>query len=119
MKIRFIIGTLCGILIMLTASCASLKSNMHKYVMRGQVLEVTDGVVYLCIGSNDGAAIGQEYSVHKIIKTKNLNAKGEQFIYKKEDTGTIKITEIVDEHFAKAKIMAGEVKINYVVELKQ
>ena len=120
MKIRFIIGALCGILIVITASCAALNSAGHKYVMRGQVLGVTDDIVYLCIGSKDGAVIGQEYSVYTFIQTKSLNKKGnERLEYTKKDTGTVKLTEIVDEHYAKAKITAGEAKVNYVVELRQ
>ena len=30
----------------------------------------------------------------------------------------MRITDIVDQHYAKAKVLAGEVKVNDVVELK-
>ncbi|MBI5593589.1 MAG: hypothetical protein HY881_24315 [Deltaproteobacteria bacterium] len=82
--------------------------------MRGQILESTGEGVYLCIGSADGAEVGQEYKVYKFVKIQGFNARPR---YKREETGTVKITEIVDEHYAKAKILTGEAKENDIVEL--
>jgi len=118
MKTRFTISILCGILIFITAGCATLDSAKHKHIMRGQILDVVDGGgVYLCIGSRDGVAVGQEFSVHKFVRIKS-QTRSEQYSYQQENTGTVKITEVVDEHYAKAKIIAGEAKVNYIVELK-
>ena len=83
--------------------------------MRGQILEATDEGVYLCIGSADGAKVGQEFKVYKFVKMSELRPK--QANFKREETGTIKITEIVDEHYAKARRLTGEAKENYIVEL--
>jgi hypothetical protein len=38
--------------------------------------------------------------------------------YVREKTGKVKIFEIVDEHMANAKIVSGEAKENYIVELE-
>ncbi|MBI4842863.1 MAG: hypothetical protein HY809_00860 [Nitrospirae bacterium] len=83
--------------------------------MRGQILEASDEGVYLCIGSADGAEAGQKYKVYKFVKLPEMGPK--QPNYKKEETGTVIITEIVDEHYAKARITKGEAKENYIVEL--
>ena len=115
MKSNFIIMSLSIIALSLITSCASLETARHNYIMRGQILESTSGGVYLCIGSADGAEVGQEYKVYKFVRMQDL--KPMQPNYKREETGTVKITEIVDEHYAKAKILTGEAKENYIVEL--
>ena len=82
--------------------------------MRGKILESTDEGLYLCIGSADGAKEGQEYKVYKFVRKSGTKSQPN---YRREETGTIKITNIVDEHYAKAKILTGEAKENYIVEL--
>ena len=37
--------------------------------MRGTVLEATDGTIYLCVGTSDGAKAGQELTVVRFVKT--------------------------------------------------
>jgi hypothetical protein len=101
-----------------TAGHASLESAGHKYIMRGQILEVTGDMVYLCIGSSEGAQVGQEYAVVKFIKVPNPNSKSPWPYFNREEAGVVKITEIVDEHMARAKIVSGVAKENYMVELK-
>ncbi|SPJ15894.1 conserved hypothetical protein [Syntrophobacter sp. SbD2] len=96
-----------------------LESAGHKYIMRGQILDVTGDTVYLCIGSSEGAKVGQEFAVVKFVKVPNPNpAKSPAPHFKREETGVVKITEIVDEHMALAKIVSGAAKVNYMVELK-
>ena len=57
-NIRSIIRVSIAILLLLITSCATIEKAGHKYIMRGQVLEVSDNIAYLCIGSKDGAQIG-------------------------------------------------------------
>lgn len=80
--------------------------------MKGSIIEAYDSEVYLCIGSKDGASVGQELDVYKIIKTKS---KGTPF--KRVLTGKVKITQIVDEHFAKATVISGKAEKDDIVEL--
>jgi hypothetical protein len=120
MNIRSIIRVSIAILLLLITSCATIEKAGHKYIMRGQVLEVSDNIAYLCIGSKDGAQVGQEYTVYRFVKVPNPYSRpGAQYSFKREETGRIKITEIVDEHMATAKVVRGEVKENDVVELNQ
>jgi len=97
--------------------CAKMEAANHQYAMRGQILDVNQNTAYLCIGSRDGARAGQEFSVYKFERIFS-NPKMQVPSFKREETGTVKITEIVDEHYAKASILNGDVKVNYVVELK-
>lgn len=116
MKKNFSIMFLSIIALFIMTSCAAVDTARHKYVMRGQVLESSGDSVYLCIGSADGAAVGQEYKVYKFVRMP-YSPKSLQPNYKKEETGMIRISEIVDEHYAKGKTLTGEAKENYIVEL--
>lgn len=118
MKKRAIIGLLFVTLLISTAGCAKNSPAYHKYIMRGQVLEVNDNTAYLCIGSSDGASVGQELAVFKYGRMPTP-AKSSEPRYKREEIGKVKIVEIVDEHYAKANVLTGEIKANYVVELKK
>ena len=95
------------------AGCASMQAARHNYIMRGSILEVTDDTAYLCIGSADGAQVGQEFTVYKFHRVSSQRTGG----YERINTGRVRITEIVDEHMANAKIISGEAKVNYIVEL--
>jgi hypothetical protein len=79
--------------------------------MKGSIIETSDSDVYLCIGSKDGASVGQELDIYKIIKTKSVTP------FKRVHTGKVKITEIVDEHFARATVISGKAEKNDIVEL--
>ncbi len=119
MNRKIVIGyiVLSFMLIVTFTGCASLQTIEHKYIMRGQILEVDGDMAYLCIGSADGAKAGQELTVYKFVRTGSLGPKSSAR-YKKVETGKVRITEIIDEHMANAKIISGEAKENYMVELQ-
>ena len=96
-------------LIFLTSSCATV---YHGFFMKGSIVETLDSEVYLCIGSKDGASVGQELNVYKIIRVTAARPT-----FRRDLTGKVKITEIIDEHFAKARVISGEAKKEDVVEL--
>ena len=111
-KIRFksaVSLILATLVILLTVSCATL---YHGFVMKGSIIETSDSDVYLCIGSRDGAAVGQELDVYKILQT-----KPQPNFFRREYTGKVRITEIVDEHFARATVISGKAEKNDIVEL--
>jgi ribosomal protein L24 len=118
MKSNFIITSLGIAALFILTSCASLEKANHSYIMRGQILESKGDGVYLCTGSADGATIGQVLNVYRYTKVANPQniAKSK---FRREETGKVKITEIVDEHYAKAKILTGEAKENSIVELHE
>ncbi len=102
--------SLMGIFIVfLMFSCATV---YHGFIMKGSIIESSDSDVYLCIGSKDGAVVGEELDVYKVIRV--TRARG---TFKREHTGKVKITEIIDEHFAKATVTAGKAEKNDIVEL--
>lgn len=114
MKIALFVVAI-GLLLPL-AGCAGLEGAGHKYLMRGQILEVNGDAAYLCVGAKDGARVGQELSVYKFTKQPS-HPKPQGLKFKKEKTGIVQITGIQDEHMATAKIISGRVKQHYIVEL--
>jgi len=115
MKKRNIVSLLLVILFTTSVGCATLESAGHKYIMRGSVLEVSDGTAYLCIGTDQGAKVGQEFTVKRYVRT-GPPSKGQQPSYKVETVGRVKITE-TESHMAHARILHGDVKGSDVVEL--
>jgi len=99
------------------AGCASAGKVYHKYIMRGQVLNVAGNQVYLCIGSKDGAEVGQEYVVYYNVQSAADINTGLSF--SKVKTGIVKISEIVNEHYAKGILVSGKADKHSIVELER
>jgi hypothetical protein len=117
MKKTSIASVLLAMLFILVAGCATLDSAGHKYVMKGQVLDVSDSVAYLCIGSADGAKVGEEFLVYRYEKLPFAGPKQTTPSFKRETVGSVKITQIVDVHYATASILNGDIKVHDVAEL--
>ena len=91
-------------------SCATV---YHGFLMKGSIIEASDSDVYLCIGAKDGASVGQELDVYKVIAVTRARPT-----FRREHTGKVKITEIIDEHFAKATVISGKAEKNDIVETR-
>ena len=117
MRKRTIVNLFLAILFIAAAGCATMETVGHKYMMKGQILEVSDGEAYLCIGSAEGAKAGQEFLVYRHLKLPSTGSKQASPSYKREQVGSVKITQVVDEHYARANIISGNIKVNDVAEL--
>lgn len=115
MKTRMVLNVLLVILFATSMGCATLESTRHGYVMRGAILDVSEGMASLCIGTEQGAKIGQEFTVYRYIRTVT-SPKSHQTSYRVETVGRVQITN-TESHMANAKILTGDVKENDVVEL--
>ena len=52
---------LATFVIFLMSSCATMGQKVyHGFLMKGSIIEASNSDVYLCIGSKDGASVGQE-----------------------------------------------------------
>ena len=95
------------------SGCASIR---HDYLMKGQVLDVKDdSIAVVCVGLNDGATVGQMLSVYRFKPTYSTVEGTDQF--ERVDVGKVKIRKIVNEHYANAEILVGEVHKNDIVQL--
>ena len=101
--------------VLAAGGCASLRRAYHNYVMRGSIVEKSADEVVICIGAKEGAAVGQELEVVEFRQEPNKMSKGMHF--EKYSVGKIRITEVFDEHFARARIVEGKAEKSDVVEL--
>jgi hypothetical protein len=109
---------LFSLVIITVAGCATTETVRHKYIMRGQVLEVTGDEAYICIGNAEGGKAGQEYTVYRFVKSKAFSWK-QASAFKRELVGEVKITDVVHEHYAKIRELKGDVRVNDMVQLKE
>lgn len=107
---------LTSVLLALPA-CSSMQSARHEYLMRGQVVDIAGNEAVVCVGSQEGAKAGQELTVYKLVET-NFGGSGKPPAHwEKVKVGTVRIEQVIDEHFAKAKVVSGSVAVNHMVEL--
>ena len=93
-------------------------SFYHRYIMKGSLMEVEKDGVYLCVGSSEGAIVGQQLDVFRYSRIHSANPKsGPRF--KRMRVGKIEILELVDEHFARAKALEGKLKEGDMAELEE
>ena len=89
-----------------------LETMRHKVFMRGQILDVEGGTAYLCLGTEQGAKVGDVLTVRRYVSIGG--ARGGH--YRVDNIGTVQITEVFS-HMANAKILKGDVKVHDVVDL--
>ena len=106
------IGVAMACALALSSGCQSAHSAHHGYLMRGSIVDKSAEGVVLCIGSKDGATVGQQLSV---IKVTQGTPKG---VFLKQKVGSVTITAIIDEHFAKATVKTGQAELGQIVELE-
>ena len=88
----------------------------HSFITRGSVVDVTGGKPTICVGKADGAKVGQTLDVIRM--TTLLGARGGSG-FRRENTGQIRISAIVDDHFATATVIKGDVAKHDIVELRK
>ena len=98
------------------SAVAAEDSFNHKYIMRGQVLELEGNTLVVCVGKQDGAEVGQVLGVVRHVRVPG-NSKKAGPRYRREDVGSVRISSLFDEHYANAKIVKGSPKVNDTVEL--
>ena len=110
---KLIVITVFGLII---SGCAN-SDFAHKNFMKGQIISVDDNNIYVCVGVEDGAKVGQIFEAYRYILNDD-NDEGAEFFHKQE-TGHIRIEELVDGHFAKVSVLEGEVQKNDIVLLNK
>ena len=90
----------------------------HEYLMRGHVLEADAGVLVVCVGTSDGAQVGQELDViHHERVTGSPKKPGPR--KRRETVGRVRNTSLFDEHYATAEIVEGNASPHDTVELSR
>jgi len=116
MKINIAKITLVVALVGLLGAC-SMSRVYHGSLMNGQVVQVEENQVVVCVGTDDGAKPGMEFEVFKVLFEGTIMEGTDN--YRLEKVGEIEVVSIVDGHFARALITDGSVDKFNVVELKK
>lgn len=107
------------LLIALSSSTqASEGSFRHDVLMRGQILENEAGTLVVCVGTKDGAEVGQVLNVIRHIRGAHQH-KSSTPRFRREAVGSVRITKVFDEHYAIAEVVEGEAQVNDTVELSR
>jgi hypothetical protein len=108
-----------SVIILLTfvmAGC-SVNDAYHQFFMRGQVVQVDNDKVVVCLGTQGEFGPGDEYDVFQIVQEGSM-ADGTD-TYHLEMVGAIVLVEIVDEHFARGRITNGTAEVSNEVEARR
>lgn len=108
--------TLILAMVGLLGAC-STSSIYHESLMRGQVVQVEEDQVVVCIGNEKGAKPGMSFDVFEVVYEGTIMEGTDS--YRLEKVGGIEVQSIVDNHFARARITSGKVERNNVIELKE
>lgn len=100
----------------LLTACAG-SQFYHENIMRGQVVGIDNDEVVVCIGSEDGAEMGQELQVYRYVWEGAVEEGDDD--YRVDYVGTLQIKSVVNDHFARAISTKGNVKKHDIVELKK
>ena len=110
--LRFIvIASVAGFI----AACSGTQFY-HEHMMSGQVVSVEGKSVVVCIGSVDGAQPGMVLEVFEVEYTGSITEGNDN--YSQKTVGEIRVDSIIDEHFARASIVKGNIEPNNVAELR-
>lgn len=101
-----------------TASPVLAQGLAHTWIMRGQVVAVERTGLIVCIGKNDGAEPGQVLDVYRVT-THPRGPRSRLPSYKRVKVGSVTISEVIDDHFARAQIADGKLAKNDIVELRK
>jgi hypothetical protein len=109
-------------------SCATTSCQRYAkgggIAIKGSVIQVADKDVYLCVGTLDGAWVGQELEVWRTIYGKGTPTTDVQGFtttsgeISEAMVGKIKITKVLDDHYSMAEVISGEAKLHDIVESK-
>lgn len=89
----------------------------HSFFMRGTIVAMSGRIPTICVGKADGAAVGQTLTVVRVRAA--AGGKPGSPTFRRTDVGTIRITSLVDDHFARASVISGSPAKNDLVELRR
>ena len=107
---------LVAVLTVIVSACSNTQFA-HEYLMKGQVVSTKNDDVIVCIGTADGATVGQELAAYRFT-VKQGAEEGSEY-YNKVRIGHVKIKAIINKHFARVAVLDGEIQDNDMVELNR
>lgn len=104
---------------MLAAVPAAATGIGHSFFMRGSIVaEQAEGKV-VCIGSEDGATVGQVLDAYRVVQLPGPSGKGAGPTFRRERTGHVRVDHVYDAHFAHVTVVDGTPAVHDIVELRR
>lgn len=110
---------LAAVVIGFVAGCSNIQGVRHNYIMRGQVVEIAGNDAVICVGSADGAKVNQELIAYGLSKREVDVLDEDPVLWERIPVGAVRIERVIDEHFAKARVVSGTVSVHDVIELSR
>ncbi len=112
---RIIAALLFGLLAL--AAQVGAESIKHEFFMQGQILSKDAKSIVVCIGSRDGAVVGDELSVihHSAVAGPAKSAPK----FKREVIGKARVVDVFDDHYATLEVIEGKAGVHDMVELER
>ena len=118
MKIKTKIGLVIASLAMLAAAPASAAGVGHSWFMRGSIVAEDATGKVVCIGSDDGATVGQILDAYRVVQNPGPY-KGPGPNVRRERSGHVRIDHVFDAHFAHVSVVDGAPAVHDIVELRR
>ena len=90
----------------------------HGYFMRGSVVSADSKGTIVCIGSADGAEVGQVLEVYNVSTHPGPNKLGTS-LFHRQLVGHVRIDHVFDAHFAHVSVTDGQARKSDIVELRK
>tara|TARA_R110002167_G_scaffold25986_5_gene89664 strand:+ start:195 stop:548 length:354 start_codon:yes stop_codon:yes gene_type:complete len=113
MKQTIRLFTILAISLVFLGGCAT--QVYHDNIISGQVVDVEDKEVVICVSDTDGLKTHYVFNVYRTVYDSSITS-GVAFGYSRELVGKIRLGAKLDKHFAKAIMVSGDLMRNDMVE---
>lgn len=118
MKIKTKIGLVIASLAMLSAVPAAAAGVGHSWFMRGSIVAEDAAGKVVCIGSDDGATVGQILDAYRVVQNPGPSKVAGPNV-RRERAGHVRIDHVFDAHFAHVSVVDGAPAVHDIVELRR
>ncbi len=87
----------------------------HDNLKKCTIIDIDRNELVVCIGNKDGAENGQVFSVYRY----SIQKDDEAYDYAREYIGKLAIVSVVNDHFARAKVISGAIQKHDIAELEK
>ncbi len=89
----------------------------HSWIMRGSVVKAGSKDLVICVGGADGAQPGQILTAFRNVE--HPQGPNRVPMFARHQVGRVRIDTILDDHFATATVVTGDVQLSDTVELER
>tara|TARA_R110002110_G_scaffold12718_3_gene60893 strand:+ start:57491 stop:57844 length:354 start_codon:yes stop_codon:yes gene_type:complete len=107
--------TLLAIFFLGAIAACSPTQFYHENLMIGQIVNVEEGEIVVCVGNSDVVELGSVLAVSRV-RYDGAIIEGRNN-YSLEPVGSVRVDSLIDEHFARGTVIEGDIRKNNIVQL--